>query len=628
MDYGRFGSFPIKVLLYIVACVVLSPAVVHSADWDRDGARQSFLQAEKQYKELADTSDAALEDYVHCARTFRKVYFKDPHYARSGDAIYLEGLVYQKMGDIFAKESYYRLAVKRFEFLVSDYGGNPNCRDALRRTAELYSQKLKDADRAAQAQQLLRTYSRSDRNKPAASPDSVPGRKATRSSGTNARANTRSIVRSIRHWDAADHIRLEIGLDSDVRYKKNIVHDPERVYFDIKNATLSEELHDKVFDIKDASLKHVRAGQYRPDVVRVVLDFSSLTSYSVSELKDPFRIVVDVRHAPQPQKKTPELQTAKSELPEKQKIPENKKTAGNAAGKEPLPESASAPVIHPEGEAVAFLEGKTVPLGDLLHKDLPDSPKPAEPTSGGDRTLTRVLGLKIGKIVIDPGHGGHDFGTVGPGGMLEKDLVLKLSFRLKRLLEENLGAEVILTRDKDIFVSLEERTEIANRNKADLFISIHANSSRYRSISGVETYYLDFAKSDSDRVVAARENAGTGNSISDLESLVEQIALADKSTESKELASVIQNKLYRGAHSFLPATKNRGVRSAPFIVLIGAKMPSILTEVAFISNPRDEKKLKDENSLNQLAESLFSGIEAYIKKLGSYPIAYQAVQNK
>ena len=230
--------------------------------------------------------------------------------------------------------------------------------------------------------------------------------------------------------------------------------------------------------------------------------------------------------------------------------------------------------------------------------------------------------------MLDPGHGGHDLGTVGPEGLLEKDLVLSLAFKLKKMLEQKLGSEVILTRDKDTFVSLEERTDIANRNHADLFISIHANSSSFRSISGVETYYLDFAKTDSEREVAARENAGTGNSVSDLEGLIKKIAQADKSDESRELASVIQNKLFRGAQILSSSTRDRGVRRAPFVVLIGANMPSILTEVAFISNPKDEKLLRKEQNREHLADALFSGIEDYVKKLGSYPIAYRTVPNK
>jgi N-acetylmuramoyl-L-alanine amidase len=249
--------------------------------------------------------------------------------------------------------------------------------------------------------------------------------------------------------------------------------------------------------------------------------------------------------------------------------------------------------------------------------DIITAPKAAEPTSHGDRTLTRMLGLKIGRIVIDPGHGGHDLGTVGPGGLLEKNLVLSLARDLQRLIQEELGAEVVLTRNDDTFVSLEDRTAIANQHHADLFISIHANSSHNRSISGVETYYLDFAKTASEREVAARENASADNNVRDLENLIKKIAQADKSAESRELASLIQKTLYSGARKLLPSTQDRGVRKAPFIVLIGAKMPSVLAEVAFISNPKDERILNKEANQQLLARALFSGIESYMNTLGS-----------
>jgi N-acetylmuramoyl-L-alanine amidase len=248
---------------------------------------------------------------------------------------------------------------------------------------------------------------------------------------------------------------------------------------------------------------------------------------------------------------------------------------------------------------------------------LPSLPKPSLPTSQGDRTLTRSLGLKIGRIAIDPGHGGQDLGTIGPGGLYEKDLVLSIARDLRELLIRRMGAEVILTRDDDYFLSLEERTAIANQFQADLFISIHANSSQTRSTAGVETYYLDFAKTDAAREIAARENATTARSMHELEDLIKKIAQADKSAESRELATLIQKNLYAGSKKIIPSTQNRGVRSAPFIVLIGANMPSILAEVAFISNPKVEKLLKKELNQAHLVKAIFTGIEDYMKTLGS-----------
>jgi N-acetylmuramoyl-L-alanine amidase len=310
------------------------------------------------------------------------------------------------------------------------------------------------------------------------------------------------------------------------------------------------------------------------------------------------------------------------------KIPESSQLGSSyfaAAGPVPKVETALPTVPKsgaPFGPPVpSERNGKSVSpdivLPTVAHPENVVLPKPAAPTSKGDRTLARVLGLKIGRIVIDPGHGGHDLGTVGPDGLTEKDLVLQVARLLCRLLEENLGAEVFLTRDEDVFVSLEERTATANQHQADLFISLHANSSNNKGTSGVETYFLDFARSAAERAVAARENAATVHTYRDLEGLVRKIARADKMAESRELASTIQKNLYGGARQLFPSTKNRGVRSAPFVVLIGAKMPSVLAEVAFLSNPRDERLLKKESTRQRLARALFLGIEVYMKALGS-----------
>jgi N-acetylmuramoyl-L-alanine amidase len=241
---------------------------------------------------------------------------------------------------------------------------------------------------------------------------------------------------------------------------------------------------------------------------------------------------------------------------------------------------------------------------------------PAAPTSAGSRTITRMLGLKIGRIVIDPGHGGHDTGTIGRGGLREKDLVLNVALELRKLLEEKMGAEVILTRETDVFIPLEERTAIANQQKADLFVSIHANSASSKNTSGVETYFLNFARTASDREIAARENASSTLNMHELQDLVKKIAQAEKSAESRELAAILQKRLFNGVQQLFPGVKNRGVRSAPFVVLIGANMPSVLAEIAFISNPRDEKLLRRDDSPQRVAKALFSGIEGYTKTLG------------
>jgi N-acetylmuramoyl-L-alanine amidase len=253
--------------------------------------------------------------------------------------------------------------------------------------------------------------------------------------------------------------------------------------------------------------------------------------------------------------------------------------------------------------------------------DLPVESREARPTAAGDRSLTRALGLKIGKIVIDAGHGGHDTGTIGPNGLLEKDVVLDVAKRLGRLLESRLGAEVIYTRRDDTFIPLETRTAIANRERADLFISVHANSSRDADARGVETYYLNFTSSPEALEVAARENAVSEKSIHELQDLVKKIALKDKIDESREFAGDVQESLYGGLALNNAGIRNRGIKKAPFIVLIGANMPSILAEISFVSNPTDERKMETSEHRQRIAESLYRGVSKYCNGLSGVKVA-------
>jgi N-acetylmuramoyl-L-alanine amidase len=245
----------------------------------------------------------------------------------------------------------------------------------------------------------------------------------------------------------------------------------------------------------------------------------------------------------------------------------------------------------------------------------------ARPTARGDRSLIRALGLKIGKIVIDAGHGGHDTGTIGPNGLEEKDLVLEVGRRLGKMLETRLGAEVVYTRKDDTFIPLETRTAIANKARADLFVSIHANSSHDPDARGVETYYLNFTSSPEALEVAARENAVSEKSIYELQDLVKKIALKEKIEESREFAGDVQQSLHSGLAVKSPGIRDRGVKKAPFIVLIGANMPSILAEISFVSNPSDERRLATGEYRQRIAESLYRGIAKYVNGLSGVKVA-------
>jgi len=281
------------------------------------------------------------------------------------------------------------------------------------------------------------------------------------------------------------------------------------------------------------------------------------------------------------------------------------------------PDKTAAPTAKKDTSAKNTPSSKGKKKSPALDADV----REAQPTASGDRSLIRALGLKIGKIVIDPGHGGHDTGTIGPNGLEEKDLVLDVSQRLGKLLLTRMGAEVIYTRDDDTFIPLETRTAIANQAGADLFVSVHANSSQDPDARGVETYYLNFTSSPDALEVAARENAVSEKSIHELQDLVKKIALKEKIEESHEFAADVERSLHSGLSAKNPGLRDRGVKKAPFIVLIGANMPSILAEISFVSNPGDERKLKTPEYRQRIAESLYRGIAKYVSGLSGVKVA-------
>jgi N-acetylmuramoyl-L-alanine amidase len=637
MNVGSCGAGILRTVLNLIFLTLTLTYSLQAERWDSQGAQQAFQEARQKRSGIEQEPKPSIEQYLDCAQTYRKVYVKDPHYGRAGDAIYEEAVIYQEMGDKFTDPEYYKTAARRFRMLVKDYGGNQYCPDALERLATI-SKKLNDEASAQDALKLLKEqYPHSS-----AALHIISRQIPKTTSEPPPKADISSSILSIRSLSQNSSTSVTIVMERQAVFQKDRLSDPDRIYLDISNAKLSDEVKNRTIPVGDGILKQIRTAQTRIDIVRIVLDCSDAGDYSIAELRDPFRIVIN-------------LQRRSGELPQQSKVKPN---TSEAATSSKSPDKTQPPAITPSSDpkkpdappkeaekrappplvdAVKAVESSAqtpAASADVVNKaakspvTFTETPKAAIPTSQGDRTLTRMLGLKVGRIVIDPGHGGHDQGTVGPGGFAEKDLVLSVALSLQKMLQEKSGAEVILTRKDDTFIPLEERTQIANQYKADLFISIHANSSGIRSISGVETYYLNFAKTDAEREIAARENASTVNNVGELEDLIMKIARADKAAESKELASTIQKKLFSGARQLSPSTKNRGVRSAPFVVLIGANMPSVLAEIAFISNPKDEKALKKEANREYLVKALYSGIEAYIKTLGSDPILSRQVQKQ
>jgi N-acetylmuramoyl-L-alanine amidase len=465
-------------------------------------------------------------------------------------------------------------------------------------------------------------------------------------------------VTGIRHWSTPDYTRVAIDLGDDVTYEAARVPNPDRIYFDLHGTRLAQELVGKSFAVTDDGfLKKIRAAQFSNDMTRVVLDVNDVTEYSAFLLPNPYRLIIDIhggKAAPGAPIVSVPMQRAAGTTPT---VPNTTAVkAGSSFDVAALSaqpgrvEATTQPTSQPisavvpgagnreqgVGSSKSSSESNVSGSGSSLSSRKnkkgkaasdPDAgpARAAVPTADGETSLVRALGLKIGRIVIDAGHGGHDTGTIGVDGILEKDVVLDVALRVGQLLHDRLGAEIIYTRSDDTFIPLETRTAIANKAQADLFLSIHANSSPDASARGVETYYLNFTSSPDALETAARENAVSDQSIHQLSDLVKKIALKEKIDESREFAGDVESSLYGGLQKGNAGLKDRGVKKAPFVVLIGANMPSILAEISFVTNEKDARQLQEPEYRQRVAESLYKGVAKYAGGLsGARPPAERA----
>ncbi len=457
-------------------------------------------------------------------------------------------------------------------------------------------------------------------------------------------------ISAVRHWNAAGATRVAIEVSGEFEYRTDRLHDPERVYYDILDSRPKfngKRLYTE--DLNDPFVKRIRVAETTPGVTRIVLDLTGSVDANASIISSPNRLIVELRGSTTPI--TTSAPATVASAPEAKPIeakPIEPKPIEPKQVSYPEPVAKAMPASHapvaapattttaPASMPPATTTGVNTPAAAnppataavTAPASTPPSsspvsgvPKAAHLTTSAGTSLVRTLGLKLQRVVIDPGHGGHDDGTQGPKGLLEKELVLDVSLRLGKLIEEKLGAEVIYTRTDDTFIPLEGRTALANEKKADLFLSIHANSSPVPRITGVETYYLNFTDSKDAMEVAARENAGAEQSISDLRDIIQKISLHDKASESRDFAERIQSALFAFSAKNFPSERNRGVKKAPFVVLIGANMPSVLAEIGFVSNSREEALLKKPEYRQKLAEALFHGVSKYAESLSHFQMA-------
>jgi N-acetylmuramoyl-L-alanine amidase len=453
-------------------------------------------------------------------------------------------------------------------------------------------------------------------------------------------------VQAIRYWSFGNVTRVAIQTDGNYRLKSDRIQSPPRLYFDLEGlrAPAAALRGLETIPVGDQLVKQIRVAHIGSYTTRVVFDLMTDVEVVSSQLVNPDRLIIEVRpkgtslaelsirHSYTAVRNSEPVQSpyngppySDPPKPEASKLNNPKPeivTAEVPVRREPPPAQLAMNTSRPSVINTPPAQAAPTPvLPPPVNTPSPAESAPVKMDPAMDRSLVRVFGLKLGKVVIDAGHGGHDTGTIGPGGMLEKNLVLDVALRLGALIRSRLGADVVYTRSNDTFIPLEERTKIANDQKADLFISIHANSSPAPSATGVETYYFNFTSDKSALDLATRENATAASAISDLNDLLHRAVLQTKMEESRQFAQQVQTSLSLMSEKMNRESKDRGVRQAPFVVLIGATMPSILAEVGFVSNPHDERLMTRSEQRQKIAEALFKGVAMYASSLNHTQLA-------
>ncbi|BAI79527.1 N-acetylmuramoyl-L-alanine amidase [Deferribacter desulfuricans SSM1] len=535
-------------LIIILLVIFFVPLVYASITSEYNSAKRDLKYVEKSKK-------VSRQSYILIAEKFYKIYSRYPKSSLADDALYLCAKTYLKSYYRFKNRNDLDYALKYFRLLAANYKSRWAA-DAYYQAAYIYYVKKDYISAKYMIKKLKAKYPKSSKVKEAnrllAKIEKATNKKKVAKKGSYKKDNHKSkvanntnkvLVRGIRYWSNKDYTRIVIDLNKKAKFEKHWLKEnkklnlPPRLFVDIYNSDVSKNIPDTI-NVKDGLISRIRWGKFKDDVTRVVLDTISVEDFTVFQLVNPARIVIDV--------------SGKGDI--KSYVVKNNKNEKY------------------------------------------------------NNTLASVFGLKVKTIVIDPGHGGKDPGC-NYYGLKEKDIVLDIGLYLRELLRKKTHLKVLMTRDRDIFIPLEERTAFANKHKADIFVSIHVNASRNRRAKGVETYVLNVTKDKSALEVAAFENQATEKSLSDLQGILKDIILNSKLEESLILAKNVQDNLVSQIKSV-----NLGVKQAPFYVLVGAKMPSILVETGFLSNKSEARKFATKRYREQIAEGIFDGLMSYIKK--------------
>lgn len=660
-------------MLAAVVCLFVLGAAHPARAADADKTYQDAL---REFKRL--TTDAKSgknrEPWLALDEKFVAVYRADPSGPLAAKALYYRGWVYEELAYRSYLDKDARTSLDNYQVMIDRFPRHVWVDDAHVRRAAVLRDRLKDKDKAAaELRQVLKFFPDGDKVAEATQmlrdldPGFVPEPKnaspaparqeaggktpapaapatggASTASPPPATADRPATLSEIGRTGGDDYSRITLTLDRETTFRYQLLDEPRhedaaprRLYIDLDNVRMTSAVKPDE-KIADGILRQIRAAYNKPGVVRVVLDIDNLERHNVFTLDNPFRVVLDVYAKPKPgpaQATSPpsgkttgtpdkydgwlsnlfkRKDASADKAADKSADKATRKAAEKAAATKPAP--ADEALRDQTAQAASQAAAKQTAKAPGASPDA--TPVPAyKPPPGSEKRigdLVEQLGLTVRTIMIDPGHGGKDPGAQGVGGLVEKNVNLRFARILGKKLEEQ-GFQVLYTRTKDVFIPLEERTAMANAKKADLFVSLHCNAHGDAKSSGIEIYSLNLASTEDAVRVAARENAVSAKTISDLQLILTDLMLNTKMKESRDLAKTVQDKSIGAVEKW--KVRDRGTHEAPFYVLMGARMPAVLVEMGYITNPDEAKRLASDKYLETLADGMVSGLVAYKQRI-------------
>ncbi len=620
-------TFRTPATLLMLACTFAVPAAASSGSaktmYERVLEREQSVRNADQLPTAGEIR-SLVNAYIAIVRRFPASGYSDNALWQAGN---LAALAYERFGQASDREAARRYFIRlKQEYPASSLRSNVD--QALKAIGDVEATAGRDPAVAA----------------PLAPPDQIDAKPIGLTAGSSVSAPDTSpaliLIRDIKRTAIPDGMRVTIEMASETSFRAERLENPRRVFFDLRGTRPVPSLLDATLRYSDEIVREIRLGRHPQSTTRIVFDMQGVDSYSVFTLYSPFRLVIDFKPQaavtgssgtkPPPIAMAPSLADTRrpasrpvqpdlkpSVATDARAVKALSKPPGTVGVAPPVPSLTLTPLSSSAAAKLKFEPLPQIPLKSAPARATAPAPvTSALPAANldGKFSLARQLGLGVARVVIDAGHGGHDPGAQG-NGVNESELTLDVATRLSKLLQKQPGVEVVMTRDTDVFVPLEERTAIANREGADLFLSIHANASRNPRAAGVETYFLNFASNQDAEAVAARENSGSARAMHSLPDIVKAIALNNKLDESRDFADIVQRSMVKRLSTRNKQLRDLGVKQAPFVVLIGASMPSVLAEISFVTHRQEGQLLKSTAYRQQIAEALYDAVVKYQESL-------------